>query len=69
MTDRVNGFWVALDRDIRDDDFEAIKSAVLMMKHVSGVTENIAGPDEWIARERLRRELLQKVIALFEAKP
>lgn len=66
MTDRVNGFWVALDQDIREDDVEAISNAILMMKHVIGVKNNLASPDEWIARTRMQHELRWKILDLLK---
>lgn len=64
MTDRINGFWVALEKDTRDDDFEATMAAARMIKGVLAVKPNVTNHSDWIAEERVRRELIAK---LYEA--
>lgn len=65
MTERVNGFFVALDHDIRTDDFETIKNAVLAIKHVIGVEENIDSCSLYVAQERFRSDMGSKIVDLI----
>lgn len=48
MTDRHAGFLVTLDRDIREDDAEAIAAALRMVRGVAKVTPVPASPSEFI---------------------
>lgn len=65
MSDRINGFYVALDRDMRDDDFEYIKNAVLMIKGVYRIKENVDNIDDFIMRSRIHDEIQDDVYALL----
>lgn len=62
MTDRVHSLTVVLDENMRTDDVEALTNAIRMMKHVIAVDGNIADPESYMAQERARRELGQKLI-------
>jgi hypothetical protein len=66
MTDRIKGFTVTLDRDIRDDDFEAIANAVRMIKGVIDVHPSIDSPDDHINKQRVRWEIRDKFMALIK---
>ncbi len=68
MTDRINGFWVALDEDIRIDDAEPIISAVLQLRHVIDVEPNVRDPGDWIAETRARQELIEKLYRVLNPK-
>lgn len=57
MTDRLKGLTVAFDHDIREDDAEAIVNAIKMIKGVVDVKPTYATSEDWINRERIRREL------------
>ena len=61
MTDRIKGVYVALDRDYRTDDAEAILDAIKMVKGVSDVAVNITDFDDWTNRSRIRMELSAKL--------
>jgi len=61
MTDRVKGFTVTLEEDIRIDDFETILNAVKMIKGVASVEPSIVTPDDHINRERMKMEVYQKL--------
>ncbi len=61
MTDRLKGVWVAFDTDIREDDAESLIEAIKHLRHVQAVTDSVANPDDWMARERVRRELGEKL--------
>lgn len=57
MTDRIKGFWVALDQDIREDDVEEIVNAVRCVRHVAAVEVSVTDPQDWMARQRVRSEV------------
>lgn len=44
MTDRIQGFVVSLDKEIREDDIEYIVNAIRMIKHVESVEPIKADP-------------------------
>ena len=61
MSDRINTITVVLDREIRDDDCEHILSAMLMIKGVLRVKANVADHSEYMAEERAKHDLGQKL--------
>lgn len=61
MTDRIKGVYVALDKDYRVDDAEAILEAIKMIKGVSEVAINVTDFDDWTNRSRIRMELSAKL--------
>lgn len=61
MTDRIRGFYVALEKDIRDDDVEPIIEAVKCLRFVLKVEPIVSDANDWIAEERVRRELGEKL--------
>lgn len=61
MTDRHNGYYIVLEKDIRDDDAEATIAAIKQIRGVLSVTPNIAGFDEHIAEMRARSDLAEKL--------
>lgn len=61
MTDKAHSLTVCLDKDIREDDLEAIQAAIMQLKHVIAVEPNIANPLSWAAETRVRRELGEKL--------
>ena len=66
MTDRHAGYVVALDRDIREDDAEAIISAISMIKGVMAVQPVDADPMSAITHLRVRRNILAKMYEAFD---
>lgn len=54
MTTRHAGYVVVLERDTREDDAEAIMSAIRMLKGVVSCEPVIAGPELHVAQERAR---------------
>lgn len=69
MTDRIKGFVVALDEDMREDDTDDIKTALSMIRGVAGVTDVLANPGDYISRQRVRLELETAVYAALRPKP
>ena len=63
MTDRINGFAVVLEKDLREDDAEALIQAVLQLRGVQTVIPNVAQPD--FAGTRARQQLAEKMLALI----
>lgn len=61
MTDRVKGFYVALEKDIKTDDFETIKNAVMALRGVMSVEVSVDDSDDWMNRERVKFELRQEL--------
>ena len=61
VTDRINGFWVALAEDTRTDDAEPIIAAVMQLRGVIAVEPRVTDSGDWIATARVRRELTQKL--------
>lgn len=62
MTTRVKGFVVALEQDIREDAAERIVDAIKMIRGVLSVEASVADHTDWMARERARRELGDKLM-------
>ena len=56
MTDRHSGYIVTLDADIREDDAEAIVTALRMVRHVASVKPVVMDLTELMARERVRHD-------------
>lgn len=71
MTDRVHSLTVALEKDMRVDDAEALISAISMLRGVLKVEGNITEPGEWAMHERVRREIGEALWAVLypKAKP
>ncbi len=61
MTDRFNALTVVLETDIRDDDAEALIAAIRQLRGVLSVSGNIANPSDYIAQQRARHELCDKL--------
>jgi len=68
MTDKISGFFVTLDKDIREDDFEALKNAVLMFRHVLSVDSHVAKAEQHIAEERARADIATKLLTMLYGK-
>ena len=61
MSDRINTITVVLEKETRDDDCEAILTALRMTKGVRRATPNVTDAGEYMAVERARHELGQKL--------
>ena len=61
MTDTVHSLTVALDHDMRVDDVSVLKQAILCLKGVIAVEDNVADPTSWMAEERAKQELKNKL--------
>jgi hypothetical protein len=61
MTDRLKGCTVVFDHDIRDDDAEPLLNAIRMLKGVVAVEPSISTSEDYMAQERIRHEMGQKL--------
>lgn len=61
MSDKIKGFYVVLDKDIRDEDFERIENVVLMIKNVLSVKRSVSDSNDWMNRERIKQEIINKI--------
>lgn len=64
MTDRLKGVTVAFERDIREDDAELIINAIRMIKGVAGVKDIKSTGYDYINREQIRHEIVEKIYAM-----
>ena len=56
MTDRIRTVIVALDRDYRDDDAQAILDAIRMVRGVAAVGAEIVDVEAWVSRQQVASE-------------
>jgi hypothetical protein len=61
MTDRLKGVIVTFKEDIREDDAEAVLTAIKMVKGVLSVKPLVSDWEQHIAEERVRQELHKKL--------
>ena len=66
MTERVYALTVLLEKDIREDDAEAIVNAIKMIKHVLKVEKEISDSRFWAAQVRAKQEIYQKLWQVVE---
>lgn len=62
MTDRLKGVLITFDRDIRDDDAEAILTALKMVKGVMTVKPYIAGSEDYMMYHRGYQDCRTKIL-------
>ena len=67
MTDLVKGFTITLEKDIRIDDIEDIKKALLMIKGVIDVEPSILTHNDHMIRERVKLETKNKFIKFLQS--
>lgn len=65
MTDRVKGFVVVFDEDIRDGDAEKIANAIRLFPHVATVEPSAWDNEDLMNRSRIRKELEQELWAVL----
>ena len=66
MTDRIAGYVVTLDKDMRDDDVESTTNAIRMVKGVIGVQPLISSPEILIAYQRAKNKIWSKILDLYK---
>jgi hypothetical protein len=65
MTDRVKGFTVTLEKDIRIDDVEVIMQAIRMIRGIADVEPCISTGDDYINRKMVKHELREKFMKFY----
>lgn len=60
MTDRVKGFTVTLEKDIRIDDVEVIMNAIRMIRGISDVSPCVSTIDDYMNRQIVKHEIREK---------
>jgi hypothetical protein len=68
MTDRLNGVWVAFEKNVREDDAEATINAIRQIRGVLDVKKHVADPMAWIGEQRVRQELGTKLFDIIYPK-
>ena len=66
MTDRIAGYVVTLEQDMRDDDVESTTNAIRMVKGVIGVQPLISSPELLIAYQRAKNKIWSKILDLYK---
>lgn len=66
MSDRIKGFYVVLENDIKDEDFVDIENAIMMIKGVLNIKRNITNSDDWMNREQIKHEIIKKIYNIFK---
>lgn len=67
MTERMKGLLVHFEEDYREDDVEALKDAILLMKGITKVEAICKNMDDTLNRERVRLELRVKLFKLLDS--
>jgi len=65
MTDRYNTLTVIFEHNIREDDAKDILSAILQLKGVLSVAGNVSDAGEYMAEERAKYKLGQKLLKII----
>lgn len=65
MTDRFSSLTVTFEREMREDDAQALMDAIRCMRHVISVDGNVAGIVYHDALKRARYELECKLLAVL----
>lgn len=67
MTDRIKGFVVTLEKDLREDDAEATLTALRQIKGVLAVEPQLANIEDQLNRTRIRYELGKNILELIRS--
>ena len=68
MTDRVKGFIVTLEHDLRVDDAKGVQDAIRRIRGVGRVQKNLhKGMDDIINRSQVRLELEERLRAALRS--
>ena len=65
MTDRIKGFTVTLEKDLRDDDAEHIKIALESVRGVASVTPSIVNSGDIMNRQQIKHDMWEKIVKVF----
>ena len=61
MADRFNVLTVVLEKDTREDDAQCLIDAIKMLRGVLSVKGNVSKHTDYMAEERVRRKLGEKL--------
>ncbi len=61
MSDRINNLTVVLESDIRTDDADELIGAIRLLQGVVAVGGNVADPQDYVVKERIKREISLKL--------
>ena len=61
MSDRVKGFVITLENDVRLDDVELLMQTMRYMRGVANVEPSIVYSSDWINQQRIKSELKDKM--------
>lgn len=59
--------FLALEKDIRDDDIESLITAIKQLRGVAEVKTRIADPTDFVQRSRLKREFIDKFLEILNS--
>lgn len=62
MTDRIKGYLVTLENDIREDYADSIKQALQMVKGVFTVKPYIKSMEDYMSEEKAKHEFAKKIM-------
>jgi len=65
MSDRYNGFIVALEEPMKDEDAKRVINAIKMIKGVVGVEPQVADTNRMLAMMEVRNELGEKILKVI----
>ena len=68
MTNRIKGCTVVFERDIREDDAEAVLNAIRMVRGVLSVNPSLSTHEDWMAQERVKQEIGWKLWEILYSK-
>lgn len=66
MTDRLKGLIVAFDHDIREDDAQAIITAIRQLRGIASVKPSVADPNDALVRMRLDTEWRKRIYDMLD---
>lgn len=66
MSNRINGLFITLDNDYREDDVEMIINAIGMIKGVLKIEKNIITGNDYFERTKITYELKNKLYNFIE---
>lgn len=61
MTDRLKGFVVTLQENMREDDAQEVINAIKMIKNVLTVKPLVTGWEDGMFYDRVKRDLISKL--------
>lgn len=66
MTDRLKGFVVSFDRDLREDDAECLKNAIGLLNFIATVEPIKAGVNDQVIKDKLKRDVIREMYMVMD---